>query len=114
MKNKKKEILSKFLSMYTSLVTQLCLTLFDTLDYSQPGSSVHVTFQARILEWVAVFLLQGIFLTQRSSPVSPSVQADSSPAEPSGKLTFSVPPLVIYYSRCGLKTSLARNLFVIS
>ena len=29
-----------------------------------PGSSVHGIFQARILEWVAIFLLQGIFLTQ--------------------------------------------------
>ena len=28
------------------------------------GSSVHGIFQARILEWVSHFLLQGIFLTQ--------------------------------------------------
>ena len=34
--------------------TQLCLTLFDTMEYSLPGSSVHGILQARILEWVAV------------------------------------------------------------
>ena len=30
------------------------LTLWDPMDYSLPGSSVHGIFQARILEWVAV------------------------------------------------------------
>ena len=33
-------------------VTQLCPTLFDPMDYSLPGSSVHGILQARILEWV--------------------------------------------------------------
>ena len=36
------------------------------MDYSPPGS-VHEIFQARILEWVAVHLLQGIFPTQGSN-----------------------------------------------
>ena len=31
-----------------------CLTLCDLMDYSLPGSSVHGTLQARILEWVAI------------------------------------------------------------
>ena len=30
-----------------------CLTLCDPVDGSQPGSSVHGIFLARILEWVA-------------------------------------------------------------
>ena len=34
------------------------------MDYSPLGSSVHGVFQAMILEWVAMPLLQGIFLTQ--------------------------------------------------
>ena len=34
------------------------------MDSSPPGSSVHGIFQARILEWVAIFLLLGIFQTQ--------------------------------------------------
>ena len=32
---------------------QLCLTLCDPMDCSPPGSSVHGSFPARILEWVA-------------------------------------------------------------
>ena len=36
------------------LVTQSCLILCDPMDYSPPGSSVHGTLQARILEWVAM------------------------------------------------------------
>ena len=35
-------------------VAQSCLTLCDPMDCSQPGSSVHGIFQARILEWVAI------------------------------------------------------------
>ena len=41
------------------LVTQSCLTLWDPMDYSPPGSSVHGIFQARILEWVAVSFSRG-------------------------------------------------------
>ena len=36
-----------------------CLTLFCPVDCSPPGSSVHEILQARVLEWVAIFLLQG-------------------------------------------------------
>ena len=43
--------------------------LFATLmDCSPPGSSVHGILQARILQWVARPLLQGIFPTQGSNP----------------------------------------------
>ena len=41
---------------------QLCLTLYDPMDCSLPGSIVHGILQPRIWEWVAI--LQGIFLTQ--------------------------------------------------
>ena len=34
-----------------SEVTQSCLTLSDSMDYSPLGSSVHGILQARILEW---------------------------------------------------------------
>ena len=47
-------------------VTQSCLTLCDPMDYT-----VHGILQARILEWVASALLQGIFPTQRSNPCVP-------------------------------------------
>ena len=46
------------------LVTQLCLTLCDPMDYSPPGSSVHGILQARILEWVAIPFSRRIFPTQ--------------------------------------------------
>ena len=41
------------------LVTQLCLILCETMDYSSPGSSVHWISQARILEWVAISFSMG-------------------------------------------------------
>ena len=40
-------------------------------DYSLPSSSVHGILQARILEWVAFPLSQGIFPTQGSNPGLP-------------------------------------------
>ena len=43
-------------------IVQSCLTLCDPMDYT-----VHGIFQARILEWVACSLLQGIFLSQESN-----------------------------------------------
>ena len=36
------------------LVAQSCLTRFNPMDCSPPGSSVHGVLQARILEWGAV------------------------------------------------------------
>ena len=36
------------------LVAQSCLTLYNPMDYSPPGSSVRGILQARIVEWVAI------------------------------------------------------------
>ena len=36
------------------LIPQSCLTLCDSMDCSPPGSSVHGTLQASMLEWVAM------------------------------------------------------------
>ena len=47
---------------------QSCLTLYDPIDCSLPGSSVHGILQARILEGAAIPLLQGIFPMQGSNP----------------------------------------------
>ena len=44
-------------------VAQSCLTICDPIDYTVNG-----ILQARVLEWVAVSLLQGIFPTQESNP----------------------------------------------
>ena len=37
-----------------SKVAQSCPTLSDPMDCSLPGSFVHGTFQARVLEWGAI------------------------------------------------------------
>ena len=41
------------------LVTQLCLTLWDPMDYSLLHSSVHRIIQVRIWEWVAIPFSRG-------------------------------------------------------
>ena len=40
-------------------VAKSCLTLCDPMDHSPPGSSVHGSSQARILEWVAISFSRG-------------------------------------------------------
>ena len=42
-----------------SETAQSCQTLWDPMDCSLPGSSIHGIFQARILEWVAIFFSRG-------------------------------------------------------
>ena len=47
------------LSRSENEVTQLCQTLFDPMDCSLPGFSIHEIFQARVLEWVAISFSRG-------------------------------------------------------
>ena len=64
------------------------------MDCSLPGSSVPGIFQARILEWVAIFSLQGTFLTGGSNPWLLYWQADSLPLSHLGNLfILSLSPL---------------------
>ena len=42
-----------------SEVAQSCPTLYDPMDCSLPGFSVHGIFQARVLEWVAISFSRG-------------------------------------------------------
>ena len=44
---------------YENEVAQSCLTLYNPMDCSLLGSSVHGIFQARILEWVAISFSRG-------------------------------------------------------
>ena len=62
------------------LVTQLCLTFFDPMDYSLPGSCVHGIFQARILEKVAIPFSSRPSHPRNQTQVSP-ITADSSLSE---------------------------------
>ena len=52
------------------LVTQVCLTLCDPMDYSPPGSSICGIFQAGILEWVAIPFSRGFSQSRDWTPVS--------------------------------------------
>ena len=52
---------------YYCLATQLCPILYDPMDCSLPGSSVHGISQARILEWVPISFSMGISPTQGSN-----------------------------------------------
>ena len=45
---------------------QSCPTLCDPMDSSPPGFSVHRILQARILEWVAIYLSDLITVTSNS------------------------------------------------
>ena len=61
----------------------VCSDISNLLGYSPPDSSVHGTFQTRILECVAIFFSgdipdPGI---KPMSPVSPALQVDSLPTE---------------------------------
>ena len=51
-------------------VTQLCLTLCDSMDCSLPGSSVYGIFQARILEQVAISFSRGFSQPRNGTCVS--------------------------------------------
>ena len=55
-------ILRYVLRMHAQL-RQMCSTLYNPMNFSPPGSSVHGILQARILRWVCHFLLQGTLLT---------------------------------------------------
>ena len=66
------------------LVTQLCPTLCNLVDRSLPGSSVHGNLQARILEWVAIFLSR-VFPDLGIQSRSPALQADALLSELLGK-----------------------------
>ena len=52
-----------------SEVTQSCPTLSDPMDHSLPGSSIHGTSQARVLEWGAIaFSKVGLCLVKKKNP----------------------------------------------
>ena len=51
--------LNKSISKFSCVCAQSCPTTCDSKDYSPPGSFIHLTSQARILEWVAISFSQG-------------------------------------------------------
>ena len=77
-------------------VAQLCLTLYDPIDYT-----AHGLLQVRILECVAF-----TFSNPEMEPRSPTLQADSLPAEPQKK------PIYIYiYSHACISLTFLNGLY---
>ena len=71
-----------------SEVAQSCPTLSDPMDCSPSGSSVHVIFQARVLEWGAIAL----YLLDISSTLFPTVKiknVQTLPDVPGAKLPLT-------------------------
>ena len=66
------------------LITQLCLTRYNCMDCSPPGSSVHRILQERVLEWVVIPSL-GALPDPGIELRSPTLQADPLLSEPPGK-----------------------------
>ena len=67
-----------------ALVAQLCLTLWDPMDCTVSGSSVHGILQARILQWVAI-ASTGDLPNPGITPGSPAWQVDSLLSDPPGQ-----------------------------
>ena len=71
--NQLRSVVSLFLLLifpmgWMCLVTQLCLTLWDPMDYSLPGSSVHGDSPGKNTGLGCHVLIQGIFPTQGLNP----------------------------------------------
>ena len=75
-----------------SEVTESCPTLSDPMDYSLPGSSVHGSFQARLLEWGAI-----AFSTEP-------------PEEPSNQMLCVANPLAFFLSQSSAQEPRATTL----
>ena len=71
------------------LVAQSCLTLYNSMDSSPPGPSMHGILQARLLEWVAISFSMGSSQPRDQTRVSDIT--DTLPSELLGK-----PPCEIY------------------
>ena len=87
-----------------SEVGQSCPTLFDPMDYSLSGSSVHGIFQARVLEWIAISFSRGSSQPRNRTWVS-CIQADALLSEPPGK-----PPIRDQKARKSSSPSLSLSL----
>ena len=83
---------------------QSCPTLWDLMNCSPPGSSVHGILQARILEWVGCHSLSpGDLPNPRIEPRSPSSLADSLPSKPPYIYGWRVPLFYDWFKSIKLK-----------
>ena len=77
-------------SVYVCVFAQSCLTLYNFIGCSLPGSSVHVAFQAGILEWVAI--------SNPGDIPDPGVKPGSLPSPLVGGFFITVPDLSLIQS----------------
>ena len=68
---------------YCCLVAQLCLTLYNPMDCSLPGSSVHAISQRRMLKWVAISFSR-VLPHPGVEPTPSALQVDSLPLSHQG------------------------------
>ena len=73
-------------------VAELCLTLYNPMYYSLPGSSVHESFQARILEWVYIFSSRDLpdLGIKPTSPVLPALAGGIFTTKSTSKVQFAL------------------------
>ena len=76
------------------LVAKTCLTLFDRMDCSLPGSPVHGNSQARRLEWVAISFSRGSSQPRDRICIS-CMAGEFFTTEPPGKTSGTVTYLLI-------------------
>ena len=90
------------------LGAQSCQTLWDPMDCSPPGSSIHGILQARILEWVAIPFSRGSFCPRDQTCVSRIAGKFFffKPSEPPGKPS-------ILQSRGSFKGSFLSHCFLL-
>ena len=74
----------QFIHVPNHTYAQSCLTLFDPMDCSLTGFSVHGIFQARVLEYL-LFPSPGVLPDPGIKPGSTALQADTLPSTPPGK-----------------------------
>ena len=73
------------------MYSQSCVTLWNPLDYSSPGSSVQWDFSGKSTEMGCYFLFPPTRYLPDSGikSVSPGLQADALPIEPSRKPKYT-------------------------
>ena len=93
-------------------VKSSCPTLWDPMDCSLPGSSVHWIIQARKLEWLPC-PPPGDLPNPGIEPGSPTLQADSLPSELPGKPRVILKHLALCptWRKCSWNVSMCPGCF---
>ena len=88
-----------------SVISDLC----DPMDCSTPGSSLHGTSQARILEWVAISFSRESYWPRDRTPFSCVSYIDRQILYHCATKRWSLFPLPLSWSQAGLLTALTSE-----